>query len=81
MRNRLKLCLESSLGNERVISIDAGETEDEHKAACAILRKWYEQANGKVTDEVFETLLTKETYEPKTHGSPARSSGGSGKSA
>ena len=79
MVNRIKICLESSLGNERVISVNAGETVAEGKAAYAILRKRYEQVNGKVTDEVFETLIIKETYEPKTDRSPTRSSGGTGK--
>lgn len=78
MANRIKICLESSLGNERIISVNVGETEKEIKAAYAILRKRYEQVNGKVTDEVFETLIIKETYEPKTDGSLARSSSGSG---
>lgn len=74
MSTRLQLSLFSSLGNERVISTVVGDSEAEQTEAIIKLKEKYEQSNGSISDEDFNKLITKETYEKNSVRSDSGSS-------
>lgn len=64
MALRLKIILQSSLGNQRILSIPVGNEDGDLGRAKRKLKAIYENQFGEVSDEEFEAILIKEEYEP-----------------